>query len=168
MACVRVGSSLRVHLPVSPWPAVSMCHVRPGAGELWPRQAGITRAHGDLGKHMPACCSLPEHQAVVPHSLSGELSLVSPGDVPHCCPPSYSVCPGQGAAHLSSGFSPGVEVGQEGERADGAGVLPASFLCSLVFNYVLKPRQTFLVLQFPLVSPKCLFHFAHEMAWNLE
>lgn len=111
--------------------------------------AGIRRTHGDLGKHMPACCSFPEHQPVVPHSLSGELSLVSPGDVPHCCPPSYSVCPEQGAAHLSSGFSPGVEVGQEGERADGAGVLPASSLCSLVFNYVLKARQTFSVLQFP-------------------
>lgn len=86
MACVRVGSSPRVYLPVSPWPAVSMCHVRPGAGEPWPLQAGITRAHGDLGKHMPACCSLPEHQPVVPHSLSGELSLVSPGDVPPLLP----------------------------------------------------------------------------------
>lgn len=104
---LRVGPSPHVHLPVSPWPAVSTCHVGPGAGELWPHQAGITRAHGYSGKHMPACCSLPEHQPVVPHSLSGELNLVSSGDVPHCCPPSHSVCPGQGAARLSSGFSSG-------------------------------------------------------------
>lgn len=168
MACVRVGPSPRVHLPVSPWPAVSMCHVMSCVEELWPRQAGISKAHGDLGKHMPACCSLPEHQPVMPHPLSGELNLVPSGDVPHCCPPSHSVCPGQGAARFSSGFSSGVEVGQEAEQAVGAGVLPASSLCSLVLNYVLKARQTSLVLQFPLVFPKHPFHFAHDMAWDLE
>lgn len=65
-------------------------------------------------------------------------------------------------------FSSGVEVGQEAERAVGAGVLPASSLCSLVLNYVLKARQTSLVLQFPLVFPKHPFHFAHDMAWDLE
>lgn len=54
---------------------------------------------------------------------------LNPGDWPHCCLPSPSVCPGQGAAHLSDGSSPGVEVGWEGEQADGTGVLFTKYLC---------------------------------------